>query len=279
MAALRIRNNWQEDLSLKEALNEFVRQGLRRDEILDYMVRDFPDYAWSIRTLDRRLRYFEIFYTDVDVTVEQVEQVVRQELEGPGNMLGYRAMQKKIRQVHDIRVPRDLVHAVMYDIDPEGLEQRIPGLKRKKRKGHFTTRGPNWVLSLDGHDKLMGYQNNTFPIAVYGCIDTCSRKVLWAKVWTSNSNPKLIARFYLEHLYKTKTISSMIRVDKGTETVEMVTMHAYLRQQHQDMDPNETVIYGPSTANQVQRIYDCTDSNIVQLFKHLFFCFSLIPYR
>ena len=80
---------------MKEALNEFVRQGLRRDEILDYMVRDFPDYACSIRTLDRRLRYFEIFYTDVDVTVEQVEQVVRQELEGPGNMLGYRAMQKK----------------------------------------------------------------------------------------------------------------------------------------------------------------------------------------
>jgi hypothetical protein len=43
----------------------------------------------------------------------------------------------------------------------------------------------------------------------------------------------------------------MIRVDKGTGTVEMVTMHAYLRQNHQDMDPNETVIYGPSTANQV----------------------------
>ena len=96
MAALRIRNNnWQEDLSLKEALNEFVRQGLRPDEILDYMVRDFPDYAWSIRMLDRRLQYFEIFYTDVDVTVEQVEQVARQELEGPGNMLRYRAMQKK----------------------------------------------------------------------------------------------------------------------------------------------------------------------------------------
>jgi hypothetical protein len=139
----------------------------------------------------------------------------------------------------------------MYDIDPEGLEERTPGLKKRKRAGHFTTRGPNWVHSLDGHDKLMGYQNNTFPIAVYGCIDTCSRKVLWVKVWTSNSNPKLIARFYLEHLYQTKTIASIIRVDKGTETVDMVTMHAYLRQHHQDMDPNETVIYGPSTANQV----------------------------
>lgn len=144
-----------------------------------------------------------------------------------------------------------LVHAVIFNADPEGLEQRTPCLKRKKRKGHFTTRGTNWVHSLDGHDKLMGYQNNTFPIAVYGCIDTCSRKVLWAKVWTSNSNPKIIGRFYLEHLYKTRTIASKLRIDKGTETGEMATMHAYLRQQYQDMDPSGTVIYGPSTANQV----------------------------
>lgn len=32
----------------------------------------------------------------------------------------------------------------------------------------------------------------------------------------------------------------------------MATMHAYLRQGHGDMDPAETVIYGPSTSNQVK---------------------------
>jgi hypothetical protein len=36
----------------------------------------------------------------------------------------------------------------MYDIDPEGLEERTPGLMKRKRAGHFTTRGPNWVHSL-----------------------------------------------------------------------------------------------------------------------------------
>ena len=41
----------------------------------------------------------------------------------------------------------------------------------------------------------------------------------------------------------------MIRVDKGTETLGQVTMYAWLRQHHHDMDPQETVIYGPSTAN------------------------------
>lgn len=40
-------------------------------------------------------------------------------------------------------------------------------------------------------------------------------------------------------------------MDRGTETGIMATMHAFLLQHHGDMDPTETVIYGPSTANQV----------------------------
>ena len=167
-------------------------------------------------------------------------------MEGPGRLLGYRAMQKRLRKVHDFRVPQDLVHAVMYNIDPVSLEERAPRFKKKKKKkkGHFTKRGTNWVHSLDGHDKLMGYQNSTFPIAVYVCINTCSRKLLCVKVWMTNNDPNVIGRFYLEHLFNTRVMASIIRVDKGTETSVMATMHAYLRQQHEDdMDPAETGPY------------------------------------
>ena len=75
--------------------------------------------------------------------------------------------------------------------------------------------------------------------------------MLWGKVCSSNSDPNLVGRFYLEYLYKTRRIASRLRLDKGSETGVMATMHAYLRQHHGDMDPVETVIYGPSTANQV----------------------------
>ena len=71
------------------------------------------------------------------------------------------------------------------------------------------------------------------------------------KTWVSNSDPKLIGRFYLEYLYEHGSIASILRVDKGTKTGVMATMHAYLRQQHGDMDAGETVIFGPSTSNQV----------------------------
>ena len=97
----------------------------------------------------------------------------------------------------------------------------------------------------------MGYQNSTFPIAVYGCMDTCSRKMLWTKVWVSNSNPDINGRFYLEYLFKLRIIASKLRLDKASETGVMATMHAFLRQHHGDMDPLDTVMYGPSTSNQV----------------------------
>lgn len=69
----------------------------------------------------RRLRHFNIFYTNTNVTLDQVKEAVGKELEGPGKLLGYRALHQKIRQEHLLNVPRDLVCAVMQEMDPEGM--------------------------------------------------------------------------------------------------------------------------------------------------------------
>ena len=176
MATVYRNDAWQRDYQLEE-MKKFVKQGIKRKEILDFLRRDFPQYAWSVPTLDRRLRHFNINYIDENVSVDEVRDAVATELRGPGKLLGYRAMHVKVRQEHGLNVPRDLVHAVMYELDPEGLESRAVGPRRKKNKGCFSSKGPNWVHSVDKHDKLMGYQNSTFPLAVYGCLDTCSRKL------------------------------------------------------------------------------------------------------
>ena len=88
---------WREDLKLREDMERYVRQGYKREEALDFLKRDFPIYAWSIRSLDRRLRCFEIYYNNREVSVEEVKDAVKKELEGPGRLLGYRAMHKKVR--------------------------------------------------------------------------------------------------------------------------------------------------------------------------------------
>ena len=64
--------------------------------------------------------------------------------------------------------------------------------------------GPNHTHSRDDHDKLMGLMNSTFLLAVYGLQDAFSGYILYLKLWTTNSDPKLIGRWYMDHLYKTK---------------------------------------------------------------------------
>ena len=70
----------------------------------------------------------------------------------------------------------------MYDLDPDALEDRQPCTRDKRKRGRFVTLGVNWTWSLDGHDKLMGFENWTFPLRVYGCYDTASRKTMIPQV-------------------------------------------------------------------------------------------------
>lgn len=72
--------------------------------------------------------------------MEEVKKAVKVEVE-PGKLLGYRAMHKKIREVHGLKVPRNLVYDTMADVNPEGLEARggVGKPKRLKRNKVFTS--------------------------------------------------------------------------------------------------------------------------------------------
>ena len=76
----------------------------------------------------------EIFLNILGVQqpLTSVSDAVQKELEGPGKLLGYRAMNQKLRTEHNVQVPRHLVYNVMAELDPEGLEAR--NLQQKKKK-------------------------------------------------------------------------------------------------------------------------------------------------
>lgn len=59
--SMACKADWEDDENLKQDLAMYVRQGLKRDEIINFLNRDYSCYKWSIRTLDRRLRYFDIY--------------------------------------------------------------------------------------------------------------------------------------------------------------------------------------------------------------------------
>ena len=42
------KDSWTEDLTLKEELSKFERQGIQQQEMLSFLGRDFPLYACSL---------------------------------------------------------------------------------------------------------------------------------------------------------------------------------------------------------------------------------------
>ena len=136
--AVRIYNSsGKDDLYLMQQLKKHNSKGMRLQEILSYMKRYFGQYSWSLITLNRRLRFLNIYCHDKNITVDEVTEAIKKECKGHGQLLGYRAIYHKIRQDHGLNVTRDQVYAAMTDVDPEGLEKRKPILKKINQKVHF----------------------------------------------------------------------------------------------------------------------------------------------
>ena len=63
------------------------------------MKQKYPFYAWSLRTLCRRWNHLGIKFLDYNTKLGSIKEAVRKEMDGPGGLLGYCALQKKIREI------------------------------------------------------------------------------------------------------------------------------------------------------------------------------------
>ena len=70
-------------------------------------------------------------------------------------------------------VKRDDVMNVLRLADPAGIVERTLKFKNKRPKKVFFSKGPNYLWSLDGRDKLSGAANCQFDLKIYGYV-TCS---------------------------------------------------------------------------------------------------------
>ena len=63
-------------------------------------------------------------------------------------------------------------------------------------------------------------------------------------------------------------VPKTIRIDEGTETGTMATIHCYLHDQHRDFDnPVDSVLYGPSTQNKIEWWWGELHHRMEQFFK------------
>jgi hypothetical protein len=74
---------------------------------------------------------------------------------------------------------------MLYILNPEAIFRRTARIQSKK--GEYIVPGPDYIWSIDGHDKL-----SLFGIDIYVCIDAYSRAIIWVYVGISNRTSYLV---------------------------------------------------------------------------------------
>ena len=85
---------------------------------------DYHGIKMSLSTLKRRLRDYGLKRRGNEVDVDQLRDIIRNEISGSCQALGYRAVWHSLRLVHRIHVPRHLVATILREVDPVGVQQR-----------------------------------------------------------------------------------------------------------------------------------------------------------
>lgn len=88
-------------------------------------------------------------------------------------------------------LPRPLIGEHLRAMEPEKVKQRLG--RRFKRKRYYAA-GVNDVWAQDQHDKW-GPQ---YGLWLHTSLDPHPGWINWMKVWWTNSNPRLITKYYLD---------------------------------------------------------------------------------
>lgn len=198
----------------------------------------------SLSTVKRRLRTLTLGLSRKpdNIPNDELKQVIEREISGSGCFVGYRRLWARLRR-KGYFVKRSRIMTMLREIDPEGVESR----KRKRlRRRTYQAKGPNFVWHIDGYDKLKPY-----GFCVHGGIDGFSRRLIWLEVGTTNNNPEVITKFYLDAVKQVGGLPRKVRSDDGTENSMVAAVHTFLRSSHSDEDAGlGCFLTGRSTANQ-----------------------------
>lgn len=243
---LQIRpNNDTYDL-IDDLIILYHGQGMRVEHVINIM-KERHGLKITPRTLARRSHDLGLHrrHDDIDlgrVTMEEVADMIRHCKRMPdGKLAGYRRIHHILRNQHGVHVHRDIVAAMVKQMDADGVEAR---LRRSIRRRVFYVPGPNHAWSADGHDKL-----KKFGITLYGIIDAWSRRVLGIFVHVTNNNPAHIGLYFLEVVKKVGGIPQKTVTDHGTETINLAAHQIELAFE-----------FGNLTAEEASACHQFTDS-------------------
>jgi hypothetical protein len=252
---------------------------LRRDALIrDMFMQNFtaPEMCLLLKrchglpvglsTVKSTLRRLNLKKREYD-TDEVVVGAILKEIETSGILLGYRSMWTRLRVTYNIRTTQANVLHILNVLTPEAVQARK---KRRLQRRKYRSKGPNFLIHVDGYDKLKPY-----GFCISGAIDGFSRRILWLRVNRTNNNPAVIGGYLIDLIYELEGVPRQIRIDAGTENTIIEAIEIALRSFHTDsVCGDKSVITGKSTGNQrIERYWGslrgCFSQYYMTLFKDL----------
>ena len=160
-------------------------------------------------------------------------------LQGSAQNHGYKVMHLECLHKGFV-VSQETVRMLLLILDPDGVK-----LRSRLRRRLYRNLGPNYLWHMDSYDKLKPY-----GICINGAIDGFSRQIIWLKADKTNSNPRLIAGYYMSAVKSLKGVPSRLRADLGMENSCVSQLQTFLRSYNADVYANRSYITGPSNHNQ-----------------------------
>ena len=227
---------------MEEAIRYYFSKNYQYKTILSLLDK-FHGISISRSTLLNKLKQFGLRRRGNVVDENRIREYILREIDGCGNMLGYRAIWRRLQSKYNVQVRRSVVQTVLKEIDPEA--SRLRRVNRLTRRNYLNP-GPNYAWHADGYDKLKPY-----GFAIHGCIDGFSRRILWLEIVKSNNDPRVVGRLFFDCVQKIQCCPTLLRTDRGTENGIMATIQCFLRRNHQDsLADLKAHRYGSSHTNQ-----------------------------
>lgn len=223
-------------------VEQYFDLGLNYVEIISFLLITHG-ITLSLRQLKRILRRKGLTKRKNHSDPAEVVAAIERELQGSGSLIGYRLMHQRLTTDYGLVVDRETVRNILKTLDPDGVERRS---KHRLKRRKYKSKGPNYIWHIDGYDKL-----KPFGFCIHGAIDGYSRRILWLEVGSSNNNPRIVGKYFLDCVAQVGGTPRICRGDAGTENVNIAAMQRFFRRDTTDAFGGEkSFLYGKSVSNQ-----------------------------
>jgi hypothetical protein len=145
-------------------------------------------------------------------------------------------MWQTLRNHYNLRVGKEVLRVYMRTRDPVAVDGRR---NRRLRRRTYHSNGPAECWHVDGYDKLKCY-----GLAISGCIDGFSRRIIWLQCSHTNNDPKVIGSYYIDAVERMMHCPKKVRPDRGSENNVVAALQFCLT------GTESSHVFGTSPSNQ-----------------------------